>query len=41
MVLNFLTATVVGRLTEAPPVSVQKLVDHIRVPSGAGAAHAH
>ena len=41
MVLNFLTATVVGRLTAAPPASVQKLVDHIRVPSGAGAAHAH
>ena len=41
MVLNFLTATVVGRLTAAPPASVQKLVDHIRIPSGAGAAHAH
>ena len=41
MVLNFLTATVVGRLTAAPPASVQKLVDHIRIPSGAGTAHAH
>ncbi|MFL0804828.1 MAG: cation acetate symporter [Agarilytica sp.] len=40
-VINFGVATVVSRLTEAPPKHVQELVEHIRVPSGAGASVAH
>lgn len=41
MVVNFVVATVVAALTKAPPQSVQEIVEHIRVPRGAGAAHAH
>ncbi len=41
MLLNFAVATVVAALTKAPPPEVQALVDNIRVPRGAGAAHAH
>ncbi len=40
-VLNFVTALVVQRMTSAPPEHVQHLVDDIRVPSGASAAHDH
>jgi len=40
-VLNFATALVVQRMTAAPPEHVQHLVDDIRVPSGASAAHDH
>lgn len=39
--LNFIIAMVVQRLTPPTPEHVQELVDHIRVPSGAGAAHDH
>jgi cation/acetate symporter len=38
MLLNFAVAIVVSRLTAAPPLHVQELVDSIRVPRGAGAA---
>ncbi|MCK9530322.1 MAG: cation acetate symporter [Gammaproteobacteria bacterium] len=41
MLLNFLVAFVVSRVTAAPPERVQHLVEDIRVPKGAGAAHAH
>ncbi|MFP5306407.1 MAG: sodium:solute symporter family protein [Gammaproteobacteria bacterium] len=41
MVLNFIVSTIVAALTKAPPQSVQEIVEHIRVPRGAGAAHAH
>ena len=39
--LNFITAWVVSKLTEAPPEHIQHLVEDIRVPRGAGAATAH
>ncbi|UYH54934.1 cation acetate symporter [Qipengyuania sp. SS22] len=41
MVLNFVIAIVVSRMTASPPVEIRKLVDSIRVPRGAGDAHAH
>ena len=41
MVLNFAVAIVVSRLTASPPIEIRKLVDSIRVPRGAGDAHAH
>ena len=41
MALNFAVATAVARVTQAPPESVQNLVDDIRMPAGAGVAHAH
>ena len=41
MVVNFAVATAVAALTKAPPRDVQQIVEHIRVPRGAGAAHAH
>ena len=40
-VVNFTVALLVSRVTSAPPASVQELVEHIRVPAGAGAAHDH
>ncbi len=39
MLLNVAVATVVARLTPAPPVAVQELVEQIRIPRGAGSAH--
>ncbi|MES0875191.1 sodium:solute symporter family protein [Sinimarinibacterium thermocellulolyticum] len=41
MLVNFAVATAVAALTKAPPRHVQQIVEHIRVPRGAGAAHAH
>lgn len=41
MVLNFVVAFVVSRFTPAPPVHIQELVEDIRIPKGAGKAHAH
>ncbi len=42
MLLNFVVAIVVGRFTPPPPVEVQELVEHIRVPTGASApTHSH
>jgi cation/acetate symporter len=40
-ILNFIAAFVVSRLTAAPPVRIQELVESVRVPRGAGAATAH
>jgi cation/acetate symporter len=42
MLLNFAVAFVVSRFTPPPPVEVQELVEHIRVPAGSAepsAAH--
>ena len=41
MLLNFIVSIVVSRLTPAPPLEIQELVENIRVPSGAGAAQMH
>ena len=38
-IVNFAVAFAVSRLTSAPPTEVQELVEHIRVPAGAAAAH--
>jgi cation/acetate symporter len=39
MVLNFIVAITVSRLTRPPPDAVQRMVEEIRVPRGAGEAH--
>lgn len=39
--LNFAVTFAVSKVTAAPPKEVQDLVEHIRVPAGAGRAHAH
>jgi cation/acetate symporter len=41
MVVNFAVATAVATLTRPPPREVQEMIEHIRVPRGAGSAHAH
>jgi cation/acetate symporter len=41
MVFNLVVALVVSRMTPPPPTEVQELVENIRVPRGAGAAHVH
>ena len=41
MAINFAVAAAVARFTAPTPVSVQDLVDDIRIPTGAGVAHAH
>lgn len=41
MLINAVVSIVVSRLTPAPPLEVQNLVENIRVPSGAGNASAH
>ena len=41
MLLNFVVTIVVSRMTPAPPVRVQNLVESIRVPRGAGKAVEH
>lgn len=38
MILNFVTALIVSRLTPPPPPEVQELVENIRIPNRAGAA---
>ncbi|MFL0810340.1 MAG: cation acetate symporter [Agarilytica sp.] len=40
-VINFAVANAVSRVTDAPPKKVQELVEHIRVPTGAGTSVAH
>lgn len=40
-IVNFGVAYAVSRVTQAPPVHVQDMVDSIRMPAGASAAHAH
>ena len=41
MVLHFIVAYIVSRMTEPPPQHIQDLVESIRVPRGAGEAQAH
>ncbi|GAB5480586.1 MAG: cation acetate symporter [Parasphingorhabdus sp.] len=41
MILNFIIAIAVSKMTDSPPVEVRKLIDSIRVPRGAGDAAAH
>lgn len=41
MILNFVIAFVVSRMTEAPPQEIQDMVESVRIPRGAGAATAH
>lgn len=40
-IVNFTVAMLVSRVTAAPPVHVQELVEHIRIPAGVAAAHDH
>ena len=41
MLINFVIAAIVARLTAPTPDSVQAMVDNIRIPGGAGAAQEH
>jgi len=41
MALNFIVAFTISRVTAAPPVHIRQLIEDIRVPRGAGSAHAH
>jgi len=41
MLVNFAVSLVISRLTAAPPEHVQEIVEHIRIPSGAGEASGH
>ena len=41
MLVNFMLAIVISRLTPAPPENVQQIVEDIRIPSGAGEAQMH
>ncbi|MDP3359138.1 MAG: sodium:solute symporter family protein [Lutibacter sp.] len=41
MTVNFIFSVIVSRLTPAPPAHVQDIVEHIRIPKGAGEAHVH
>ncbi|WP_432697725.1 sodium:solute symporter family protein [Marinobacterium sp. YM272] len=41
MILNLIVATVVSKMTPPPPAEIQHIVEDIRIPRGAGAAHSH
>ncbi len=41
MIVNVVISLVVSRMTSAPPQEVQEIVEHIRIPSGAGEASSH
>lgn len=41
MVVNLVVSLVISRLSPAPPVNVQEIVENIRIPSGAGEASGH
>ncbi len=41
MIVNVIISMVVSRMTAAPPEEVQEIVEHIRIPSGAGEASSH
>ena len=41
MLINFVVAIGVARMTAKPPAEIDALVENIRVPRGAGAAHTH
>ncbi|WP_029009889.1 sodium:solute symporter family protein [Azospirillum halopraeferens] len=41
MLINFVVAYAVSKVTAAPPQEVQELIEQIRLPAGAGSAHSH
>ena len=41
MLINFIVSVVIMKFTPAPPENVQKIVEDIRIPSGAGEASGH
>ncbi len=41
MIVNVVISVVVSRMTSPPPEKVQEIVEHIRIPSGAGEASSH
>ncbi|WP_025742116.1 sodium:solute symporter family protein [Aquimarina pacifica] len=41
MIINFVVSLVVSKFTAEPPHDVQEIVEHIRIPSGAGEATGH
>lgn len=41
MILHFVVAYVVAQMTPPPPAEIQDIVEDLRIPRGAGAAHAH
>ncbi len=41
MLVNIIVSVIVSRLTAAPPLNVQEIVENIRIPSGAGDASEH
>ena len=41
MIVNFIVAFTVNSFTKEPPLEVQEIVEHIRIPSGAGEATGH
>ncbi len=41
MILNFIVAGIVCSMTPPPPAEIQHIVEDIRIPRGAGEAHAH
>ncbi|MBC9797922.1 sodium:solute symporter family protein [Sinomicrobium weinanense] len=41
MIVNFIVSLLVSRFTAPPPEDVQEIVEHIRIPSGAGEAASH
>jgi cation/acetate symporter len=41
MLMNFIVSITVMKFTKAPPEEVQEMVEHIRIPSGAGEASNH
>ncbi|EOZ96591.1 Acetate permease ActP (cation/acetate symporter) [Indibacter alkaliphilus LW1] len=41
MLINFIVCYVVSKATPAPPKEVQGMIEEIRIPRGAGKAHAH
>ncbi|WP_024955410.1 sodium:solute symporter family protein [Sulfurospirillum arcachonense] len=41
MILHFIVAIVVSKVTPPPPQDIQDLVENIRIPRGAGSAHDH
>lgn len=41
MVINMIVTLVISRITPAPPMKVQEMIERIRVPRGAGRAHVH
>ena len=41
MIINFVVAATVLKLTKSTPLEIQQMVEGIRNPKGSGEAHAH